>query len=53
MLHGNFGYVDAGHNRLDGDRKLQTELTVREGKVVFDLNGLTAKELDSKYTLAH
>lgn len=41
---GKFGFVDAGGNRIDGDRKLETELTLREGKVVWDLNGLTAKE---------
>ena len=41
---GNFGFVDAGNNRIEGDRKLEAELTLREGKVVWDLNGLTAKE---------
>lgn len=41
---GKFGFVDAGGNRIEGDRKLEAELTLREGKVVWDLNGLTAKE---------
>lgn len=41
---GKFGYVDAGGNRIEGDRKLETELTIRDGKVVWDLNGLTAKK---------
>jgi dihydroorotase len=53
VLHGKFGFVDAGRNRLDGDKKLQTEMTVRAGKIVFDLNGISAKKLDSKYTLVH
>lgn len=40
---GDFGFVDAGGNRIMGDRKLVAELTLREGKVVWDLNGLSAK----------
>lgn len=40
---GDFGFVDAGGNRIMGDRKLIAELTLREGKVVWDLNGLSAK----------
>lgn len=42
MSQGNFGYVDAGGNRINGNRKLIAEVTLREGKVVWDLNGLTA-----------
>lgn len=41
---GKFGFVDAGGNRIQGKRKLETELTLREGRVVWDLNGLSAKE---------
>lgn len=44
IREGKFGFVDAGGNRIAGDRKLEAELTLREGKVVWDLNGLTAKE---------
>ena len=40
---GVFGFVDAGGNRIDGDRKLEAELTLREGRIVWDLNGLSAK----------
>ena len=43
---GKFGFVDAGGNRIEGDRKLESELTLREGKVVWDLNGITAKEFN-------
>lgn len=42
VKEGKFGYVDAAGNRIDGNRKLEAELTVRAGKVVWDLNGLTA-----------
>ena len=40
---GKFGFVDAAGSRLEGTRKLEAELTIREGKIVWDLNGLAAK----------
>ncbi len=43
LEEGNFGYVDAGGNRIRGTQKLQAELTIRAGQIVWDLNGLTAK----------
>jgi dihydroorotase len=43
LLNGKFGFVDAGGYRLDGNKKLEAELTVRAGKIVWDLNGLSAK----------
>ena len=39
-----FGFIDAGGNRLEGDRKLEAELTIRAGKIVWDLNGISAKQ---------
>ena len=44
LLNGKFGFVDAAGNRLDGKHKLEAELTIRAGKIVWDLNGLAAKE---------
>jgi len=38
---GSFGFVDAGGNKLVGDRTLEAELTLRAGQVVWDLNGLS------------
>jgi dihydroorotase len=45
---GNFGFVDAGGNRIAGKEKLEAELTLREGRIVWDLNGLAAKEFDKQ-----
>ena len=39
---GEFGFVDARNNRIRGDKKLEAELTIRAGKIVWDLNGLAA-----------
>ena len=38
---GKFGFTDMYGARLSGDRRLICELTLREGKVVYDLNGIT------------
>jgi dihydroorotase len=46
LVHGDFGFVDSAGLRLRGDRKLVGELTVRAGKIVWDLNGLSAEDLD-------
>jgi len=40
---GKFGFIDAGGNRLEGNKKLEAELTIRAGKIVWDLNGLAAQ----------
>jgi dihydroorotase len=42
-VEGAFGFIDAGGNRITSNHKLVAELTLREGKVVWDLNGLAAK----------
>ena len=38
---GQFGFTDMYGARLRGDRRLNCELTLRDGKVVYDLNGIT------------
>jgi dihydroorotase len=42
VLTGKFGFVDSGNNRVEGDKKLEAELTVRGGRIIWDLNGLAA-----------
>jgi len=43
---GKFGFVDMHGARLNGSQKLTCELTLRDGKVVYDLNGLSRPEWD-------
>lgn len=38
---GNFGFTDSNGARLKGTQRLIGELTLRDGKVVWDLNGIT------------
>ncbi len=41
---GKFGFVDSGHGKLIGDRRLRCVLTVRAGKVLWDSEGLSLTE---------
>jgi dihydroorotase len=44
---GTFGFVDPPGGRMDAAQRLACELTVRDGKVVYDLNGLTKDRWDT------
>jgi dihydroorotase len=44
---GKFGFVDQSAGRLDGTGRLACEITLRDGKVVYDLNGMTAERWDA------
>jgi dihydroorotase len=46
LEHGSFGFVDVYGARMRGSQKLVCELTIREGKVVYDLNGITREDWD-------
>jgi dihydroorotase len=41
LEEGRFGFVDTNGARLAGKQKLVCEMTVRDGRVVWDLNGIT------------
>jgi len=42
LEEGKFGFIDTQGYRMDGTKKLVCELTLRDGAVVWDLNGLAA-----------
>ena len=62
VLHlekGRYGFTDMDNGRVDGAQKLVAELTVKDGKIVYDLNGIEAApwnvptgdtRLDSRWT---
>ncbi|MBK5278337.1 MAG: amidohydrolase/deacetylase family metallohydrolase [Bacteroidia bacterium] len=43
LRDGNFGFIDAGGNKIGGRQKFEAELTIRAGKIVWDLNGISAQ----------
>jgi dihydroorotase len=38
---GKFGFTDMVNTRVDGDQKLICEMTIKDGKIVYDLNGIS------------
>jgi dihydroorotase len=47
VLTGKFGYVDSGGFKFQGAQKMDCELTLRDGKVVWDLNGISRPAWDA------
>ena len=47
LVKGDFGFVDSARKRLKGSEKLVAELTIHDGKVVWDLNGLSSEDWDA------
>jgi len=45
---GDFGFLDIRNTVLKGTQKLETELTLRAGKVMWDLNGLAAQPWENE-----
>lgn len=41
LQRGRFAFLDSGHGKLTGDRNLRCGMTVREGKIVWDADGLS------------
>ena len=48
LEHGQFGFSDCGGLRQRGDQKLVCELTVRDGKIVWDLNAIGSADWDAR-----
>jgi dihydroorotase len=44
VIQGKFGFIDSARTRMDGTQKLETELTLRAGRVAWDLNGITVDD---------
>ena len=42
LRKGEFGFIDVKRKKINGDKKLECELTLREGEVVWDLNGIAS-----------
>ena len=43
LQKGKFGFIDAAGKKLGGASKLEAELTIRGGRIVWDLNGIAAE----------
>jgi len=43
LKKGDFGFIDSHNYLMKGTQKLETELTIRAGRIVWDLNGIGAR----------
>jgi dihydroorotase len=50
---GDFGFVDIAGGRMKGTQKLSAEITLKDGKVYWDANGLTRQDWDKIGTPLH
>jgi dihydroorotase len=47
LQSGRFGFVDSFGGRLRADKKLVCEMTLRDGRIAYDLNGLARPEWET------
>ncbi len=45
---GKFGYIDIAGFKMNGDKRIVCQMTLRDGRVVWDLNGLAAEPYSDK-----
>jgi len=45
---GDFGFVDSGLARMKGDKRLTCHVTMRNGQIVWDLNGLSRPDYEGQ-----
>ena len=43
LVKGDFGFTDMKNLRVEGHEKLVAELTIKDGKIVYDLNGVESQ----------
>ena len=48
LRKGDFGFLDIRRTKLQGTQKLEAELTLRAGKIVWDLNGISAPKWEEE-----
>lgn len=46
LREGDFGFIDSRRRKMKGTRKLEAELTIRAGRIVWDLNGISVPMWD-------
>lgn len=44
LVKGDFGFLDSAGRRMNGNQRLVAELTIHDGRVVWNLNGLAADD---------
>ena len=45
--HGKFAFLDSGHGKLIGDKRISCAMTVRKGQIIWDAEGISMPEWSS------
>lgn len=53
LREGDFGFLDVRNRLMKGTRKLEAELTIRAGQIVWDLNGLAGIPWDADLSVSN
>ncbi len=48
LREGDFGFIDTQGKRMKGNNLLECEMTIKAGKIVYDLNGLASNDWEKK-----
>jgi dihydroorotase len=48
LRNGDFGFLDVSGTKIMGRQKLEAEMTIRAGRIVWDLNGIAAPLFPTK-----
>lgn len=48
LREGNFGFQDIRRTKIEGTQKLEAELTLRAGRIMWDLNGISAPHWETE-----
>lgn len=48
LREGDFGFLDVRRTKISGDKKMEAEMTLRAGRIVWDLNGLSAPNWETE-----
>jgi dihydroorotase len=50
---GDFGYIDVRRKKMNSSQKLEAELTLRAGRIVWDLNGISMDKFEDLALTSH
>ena len=47
LEHGKFAFLDSGHGKLIGDKRISCAMTIRKGRIIWDAEGISMPEWSS------
>ena len=53
LREGEFGYIDVRRKKVNSSQKLEAELTLRAGRIVWDLNGISMERFEDLTLTSH